>query len=52
MYIYIYKMYLYNNNIYKYIYIYMYVCMYLHRIDEPPLHDIQSVNPDGTFLYI
>ena len=26
--------------------------MYLHRIDEPPLHDIQSVNPDGTFLYI
>ena len=46
------SMYLYNNNIYIYIYIYTYVCMYLHRIDEPPLHDIQSVNPDGTFLYI
>ena len=45
-------MYLYNNNIYINIYIYTYVCMYLHRIDEPPLHDIQSVNPDGTFLYI
>jgi hypothetical protein len=40
-----------------YIYIFTYVCKYIyikliHRMDEPPLHDIQSVNPDGIWVLI
>ena len=63
IYIYIYtNMYMYTRihmYIYICIYIYIHVCMNMlkygnkniHESDEPPLHDIQSVDPGGTFLY-
>ena len=61
IYIHIYKhVYVYKNTyVHIYVYIYVHVCMNMlkygnkniHESDEPPLHDIQSVDPGGTFLY-
>lgn len=42
--------YIYYTDMYIYIFKHI-VYVFIHRIDELPLHGIQSVNPDGTFLY-
>ena len=55
IYIYIKLYYIYYILYILYIYIYIYILcivyVFEHKTDELPLHDIQSVNPVGTFLY-